>query len=102
LVVLVVILRRGAGQTPVALGHAGATPVSILRRDGAWYWLEQTKPAQTKQAKPGIDRLVRATDAGIKTIASAEALPRYAVEDGRMAWSARQDGRWSIFAAAAN
>jgi hypothetical protein len=90
LVPAAVVWQRPA-PPPVALGRAGGTPVSILRRAGAWYWLEQTK-------KNG-DRLMRATSDGVKMISSAEELPRYAVEDGRLVWSARQAGRWSILAA---
>jgi hypothetical protein len=74
LVPAAVVWQRPA-PPPVALGRAGGTPVSILRRAGAWYWLEQTK-------KNG-DRLMRAASDGVKMISSAEELPRYAVEDGR-------------------
>lgn len=77
------------GRKPERLGSAQATPQSILHRDGAWYWQERTKS--------GGDRLVCAGPTGIQTIATAEAMPSYAVGDGRIAWAARQSHRWTIY-----
>lgn len=94
LIALILTLRGRQAQKPVLLGHAQGVPTSIQRHDGAWYWLEQTKATGT--------HLMRAADSGIKTLATAEALPRYAVENGKVIWSARQGERWTIFIAAAD
>jgi hypothetical protein len=94
LIALAMVLRARQAQKPTLLGPVQSVPTSIQLHDGAWYWLEQPKKAPA--------RLVRAGDSGMKAIATAEALPRYAVENGKLLWSARQGGRWTIFAAAAD
>src|SRR5579872_1734133 len=79
-----VFLLRSSLRRPVEIGRASAEPISPLLRNGVWYWLE-------KPDGPNA-RLV----GGAQTIASADAISSYGVDDGKIVWAERKGTRWSL------
>ncbi len=82
---------RNTLPTPVSIGQAKDEPLSIHGVGGAWYWREQ--PLK------GKGRLIRATIAGMKEIATADALPSFDTDGKTLVWTARQGAEWSVMSA---
>jgi hypothetical protein len=72
----------------VLVGKLPSSPLSIRYQDGAWFWLEQPPDAPM--------HLIRFRDAQRQEIASAQEIRSYTVEQGKIAWAAREGGQWTV------
>jgi hypothetical protein len=83
-----VVARALRKPTPVHLADTTGTPVEVTQRGDAWYWIERPDK--------GKARLVRAARSGIETVATADAIVGYDVDQEQIAWTARDDRRWMV------
>jgi len=82
---------RPSAPKPVLIGKLQSRPASIRYQEGVWFWLEQPSKAPM--------RLIRCRDTQIQEIASAEEIRSYTVEQGKIAWAARQGKQWTVLLA---
>ena len=81
--------RRKPLAQPRLLGTAKVFPLSIKHAEGAWYWREKTKDAG--------EHLMRTLASGFQVVAKADALPCYALAEGKLGWAARNGREWTVF-----
>lgn len=79
---------------PRLIGKADSVPLSIRYAGNAWYWREQTKDAS--------ERLMRLSPSGSQVVAQADAIPCYALAEGKLGWVERKGKEWTILLAEAD